>query len=93
MITSADISKRLSEQPFQPFRIVTSSGEAYDVTHPEVLFLSKRVAYVGVAKDPRLKIYDPVHVTLIMHITASNPFRRLAPASETLISISPRSLE
>jgi hypothetical protein len=43
------------------------------VTHPEVLFLSKRVAYVGVAKDPRLKIYDPVHHVSIMHITALEP--------------------
>jgi hypothetical protein len=73
MITSADIGEKLSTQPFEPFRIVTSSGESYDVTHPEVVFLSKRVAYVGVAKDPRLKIYDPVHVVSILHITALEP--------------------
>ena len=79
MITSADIGKRLSEQPFEPFRIVTSSGESYDVTHPEVVLLSKRIAYVGVAKDPHAKIFDPVHTVSILHITALEPLPSAGP--------------
>ena len=73
MITAADIGGKKAAQPFEPFRIVTSSGETYDVSHPEVLLVSKRVVYVGVAKDPHLRIVDPVHTVSIMHITALEP--------------------
>jgi hypothetical protein len=73
MITAADLTSKLTNQPFEPFRIVTSSGEAHDVTHPEVLFVSKRVAYVGVSKDPNSRIFDPVHQVSILHITALEP--------------------
>jgi hypothetical protein len=73
MITAADLSSKVTTQPFEPFRIVTSSGETYDVSHPEVIFVSKRVVYVGVSKDPNARVFDPVHTVSILHITALEP--------------------
>lgn len=45
------IRLRLNARPFQPFRIVTSSGESYDVRHPEMTIVTK--AEIVVASSVR----------------------------------------
>jgi hypothetical protein len=40
-MTIDTLKNRLSRQPFEPFRVVTSSGERYDVRHPENAWLYK----------------------------------------------------
>jgi hypothetical protein len=37
----------LHRQPFEPFRVSLSSGESYDVPHPEFAWLVKGGLYVG----------------------------------------------
>ena len=41
------IRLRLNARPFQPFRIVTSSGESYEVRHPEMAWVTKNDVLVG----------------------------------------------
>ena len=70
MITSAEIKKRLTDQPFSPFRIITSSGRHYDILHPEFLMVGKRILGVGtVAEEGDLEV-DGVDVISILHVTA-----------------------
>jgi hypothetical protein len=38
----------LSQRPFQPFRLVVSSGQSYDVRHPEMALLTKSDLLVGI---------------------------------------------
>jgi hypothetical protein len=38
----------LRQQPFQPFRLVMSSGQSYDVRHREMAFLTTTDVVVGV---------------------------------------------
>jgi len=40
----------LSKQPFDPFRVTTSSGETYDVRHPEMVMLTMRELLVGIGE-------------------------------------------
>jgi hypothetical protein len=37
MFTADHIYERMQDRPFKPLRIVTSSGESYDVYHPELV--------------------------------------------------------
>lgn len=44
------LREHLGRQPFQPFRVVMSSGQSYDVRHPEMAILLSGglvVAYGG----------------------------------------------
>jgi hypothetical protein len=41
----------LHRQPFEPFRIMMSSGTAYDVRHPEFAWLLKGGVYVGLPPE------------------------------------------
>jgi hypothetical protein len=38
----------LRERPFRPFRVVMSSGEAYDIRHPEMAWVTKNDLFVGI---------------------------------------------
>jgi hypothetical protein len=70
MITSQDIRERLAKLPFEPFRIITSSGQSYDVVHSELLIVSKRTVGVCTPKIEGDKDPNGAHLISILHITA-----------------------
>jgi hypothetical protein len=47
MFTPSQIKDRVRQQPFVPLRIVTSSGEAYEVRHPDLVWIGTRDIHVG----------------------------------------------
>ena len=59
----------LAEQPFKPFRLIMSSGEAHEVRHPEMAMLTKSDLLVGTAEEDgvptRFKICALLHVATI----------------------------
>jgi hypothetical protein len=68
----------LSQQPFRPFRLVMSSGQHYDVRHPEMAFLTRTSILVGtdVADDgvpAEFKICSLLHVTAVEPLAQSPP--------------------
>ena len=46
-MTTANIRDMLSRHPFEPFRVVMSSGESYEVRHPENAMLVSGALLVG----------------------------------------------
>ena len=40
--------KLLTQQPFRPFRLVMSSGQTYEVRHPEMAWLTGTDLLVGI---------------------------------------------
>ena len=70
MISSQDIRERLTTRPFEPFRIVTSSGEHYDIHHHDWVLLAKRTLAVGTPKSDSDRDPDGLHLVSILHVTA-----------------------
>ncbi len=70
MITANDIRERLTLRPFEPFRIVTSSGEHYDILHHDWVLLAKRTLAVGTLKTEGDRNPDGLHLVSILHVTA-----------------------
>jgi hypothetical protein len=75
-----NIGDLLHRRPFEPFRVVLSSGDAYDVPHPEFAWLVKGGLYVGLpgkrnGKDdelPHRAVYcSALHIAAIEHVNAS----------------------
>jgi hypothetical protein len=59
------IREMLSREPFQPFVIRLSSGEAHEVRHPECLAIGKgRIAITDPDAD-RVAVCSLIHVTSI----------------------------
>ncbi|MBI3839863.1 MAG: hypothetical protein HY288_18220 [Planctomycetia bacterium] len=67
----------LARQPFKPFRLVMSSGESYDVRHPEMAMLTRHDILVGteIADDgvpAEFKICSLLHVATIEPLSSSS---------------------
>jgi len=70
----------LATRPFQPFRIVMSSGVSYEIRHPEMAWLTKTSIVVGTGEMDQGVPADHrtcslLHVTAIEPITAANSTR------------------
>ncbi len=60
----------LAEKPFKPFRLVMSSGQTYDVRHPEMAMITKTDLLVGIDIEDdgipaEFKICSMLHVTAV----------------------------
>jgi len=67
----------LSQRPFCPFRLVMSSGQSYEVRHPEMAMLTRTDMLVGVdiAEDgvpAAFRICSLLHVTQIEPLGGSS---------------------
>ncbi len=63
MITAQDVRELLAQRPFEPFRIVTSSGQHYDIPHSDFLIVTKRTLRIGTPKTEGEK--EPDGTTLV----------------------------
>lgn len=70
MFTPAQVRNRLTEQPFKPFRLVTSSGEHYDVLHPDLLLIGATDVIIGMPGKDDARFYEDVSRVALMHVTA-----------------------
>jgi hypothetical protein len=75
-MTLDTIQELLSRRPFEPFLIVTSSGDRYEVRHPEVVLRVKNGLYVGLggrgAVADRAAFVSLLHVSAIETMPQSN---------------------
>lgn len=70
----------LAQRPFQPFRIVMSSGEKYEVRHPEMAILTRTNLLIGLnVKDgvaARFKMCSLLHITAVEPLETPSASRR-----------------
>lgn len=75
MVNAGGIKRLLDEQPFRAFEVTMSSGERFQVPHPEVALLTRRHLLVG------LKLKDGVpadyQLCSLLHITSIKPLADL----------------
>ena len=62
----------LTQQPFQPFRLVMSSGRTYEVRHPEMAWLTRTDILVGVGESEDGVPAD-FHICSLLHVTSVEP--------------------
>jgi hypothetical protein len=62
----------LAQRPFQPFRLVMSSGQSYEVRHPENAFLTRSDILVGV-DDADDGVPADFRICSLLHVSAIEP--------------------
>ena len=75
-MTVQTFQELLQRRPFQPFRLVMSSGESYEVRHPEMAMLTRTDLLVGVEEaddgvPAEFKICSLLHVSAIEPLASS----------------------
>jgi hypothetical protein len=83
MIFTADLVKaRLRDQPFNPVQIVTTTGQTYDVRHPDLVWVTEEYLMVGLpsVKNPTIPGGLATRVALA-HVTELRDLARVASPS------------
>ena len=70
MFNSDDIQRRLRQSPFVPVRIIISSGQTFDVYHPDLVLVGRRDMIIGMASTENPSQYEQTTRVPIMHVTA-----------------------
>jgi len=81
MFTADDIQSRLRERPFVPVRVVTSSGQSYDVTHPELVLVGRRSLIIGTASNENPSQFESASRVAVLHVTDLQDIPRQGTAS------------
>ena len=68
-----DFKRLLDKRPFQPFRLVMSSGENYEVRHPEMAFMDRSTMYVGL--NMRDGIPARYEMCSLLHVATVEPIQ------------------
>ena len=71
-----ELRDTLKQQPFEPFRIVLTDGEGYDIRHPDLLLVGKRSATVGLAGDGSEPYYERTVKVDLLHISRTEPLAK-----------------
>ena len=77
-MTVQDFRDLLSAAPFEPFRVVMSSGEQYEVRHPEMAFLTRTKLIIGLNPDEN-GVPGDTRMASLLHITAVEPAKTTRP--------------
>jgi hypothetical protein len=75
-MTADTFREILHRAPFEPFRVVMSSGESYNVMHPEMAFVTARSLILALpdpsrAEGERLAFCSYLHVAHVEVLTPS----------------------
>lgn len=70
----------LAARPFQPFRLVMSSGETYEVRHPEMALLTRTNILIGVGQTEE-GVPDQFRICSLLHVSSIEPIIPSASAS------------
>ncbi len=79
MFTADDIQSRFRQRPFVPMRIVTSTGQNYDIRHPELLMVGRRALIVGMESAENPTQFDQVTRIAMLHVTELQDLPQTSP--------------
>ncbi len=72
----------LRQQPFQPFRLVMTDGTGFEIRHPDLLWVGRRSAQVGLTGDPGQTFYERAVRIDLLHVIRVEPLES-TPAPPT----------
>ena len=77
--TPDDVQSRLRERPFAPVRILTSTGQAYDIYHPDLVLIARRFLVIGIPSSDNPSQADQVTRVALVHLAELRDLPAPAP--------------
>jgi hypothetical protein len=69
-----DLLSLLRRKPFEPFRIHLTDGTVYEVRHPDLVWVGRRVCLIGwPAQDTAVPVFERYDQVSLLHITKLTP--------------------
>ena len=76
-----ELRDNLCWTPFEPFRLVMTDGTGLEVRHPDLLWIGKRSAMVGLTGDPAQTFYERSVKVDLLHVIRLEPLESVPPPS------------
>jgi hypothetical protein len=76
-VTHEELQTMARRQPFEPFRVILTTGATYDIRHPDLIMVGRRSAIIGVTKQPDRTVYDKTIQVDLLHVVG---IEGIAPA-------------
>ena len=76
----------LRTQPFQPFRLVITDGQAHEIRHPDLLWVGRRSAMVGLTGQPGRTFYERAVQVDLLHVIRLEPLEAAPSAPQREVS-------
>ena len=67
------IRKLWRQRPFVPFRVVTDTGQRYDILTPDQIMVTKTTLAVARRKNKRDPVFDSVHHLGVLNVESIEP--------------------
>ena len=79
-MTLQTFQKLLAKKPFQPFRLVMSSGKTYEVRHPEMAMLTRTDILVGIDITEE-GVPAEFDICSLLHVSAIEPLNAMTESA------------
>jgi len=76
-MTAQDLARAIT--PFRPFRLLTTSGQTYDIRHREAFILTPTFMTVGLLEGPVPGMYERTVIVDLFHIESVEPLPAPVP--------------
>jgi hypothetical protein len=63
-----ELAQLIRRKPFQALRLHLTTGQTYDIRHPEFIIVQRQSAEVGLDPDPKTGVVDRVEYLSLLHI-------------------------
>ncbi len=67
-MTQEELHETAHRQPFEPFRVILTTGATYDIRHPDLILVGRRSAIIGMTNEPNGTAYDRTIKVDLLHI-------------------------
>ncbi len=80
-MTQEELQRTARHQPFEPFRILLTTGATYDIRHPDLIMVGQRSATLGLTHKPNKTVYDYTIKVDLLHIVGIEELPALPSSS------------
>jgi hypothetical protein len=77
-----ELTEVLRRQPFVPFRMHLTTGQTYDIRHPELLWVRRQCADIALDPDPKTGVIDRAERVSLLHIVRIEDLEASAKSSK-----------
>ncbi len=74
-MTREEVQLAARRQPFEPFRLILTTGATYDIRHPDLIMVGIRSAILGITHQPDGVAYDLTIKVDLLHIVGIEELR------------------
>lgn len=72
-MSAEELRDALRQQPFDPFLIVMTDGEGFEIPHPDLLLVGRRSATIGLTREPGQTFYERTVKVDLRHVIRLEP--------------------